>query len=213
MRGSNKMPAMETASCLLEHRVLHCQPRSLTNMTVYTLKLPFQMDSLASDAISNNELVPNTLPSTPTVSLTPSNTNTYSGADLTCAVTGPSTDIDGDTVRYHYEWYNPGGGLESDTYTSTSTTDVYLGNNVDKVGTWTCRVTPDDDGAGASATDTTTVLGLESCLDYNNAGITIDGVYTLYIGGVEIEAYCDMNTDGGGWTLFAVTGSANCAKT
>ena len=163
-------------------------------------------------ATSSTLLIPNTLPSAPTVSLTPSSSNTYTGADLTCAVTVPSTDIDGDTIEYHYEWYNPGGGLESETY-STSTTDIYLGSNVDQVGTWTCQVTPmDSDGAGVSGSDTTSILGLESCLDYNNAGLTNDGVYTLYIGGVEVNAYCDMNTDGGGWTLFAITGSSNCAE-
>ena len=170
-------------------------------------------DGIASDsAISSTLLVPNTLPSTPTVSLTPSNTNTYSGADLTCAVTGPSTDIDGDTVEYHYEWYNPGGGLESETYT-TSTTDIYLGQQC-RQG-WYVDLSGHPNGRRWCRSiweRYTTVLGLESCLDYNNAGVTIDGVYTLYIGGVQVDAYCDMNTDGGGWTLFAVTGSANCAE-
>ena len=72
---------------------------------------------------------------------------------------------------------------------------------------------PLDDGAGASGSDTTSVIGLESCLDYNNAGITIDGVYTLYIDGVQVSAYCDMNTDGVGGPYFMITGSANCVKT
>ena len=88
----------------------------------------------------------------------------------------PSQDIDGDGITYHFEWFNQANGLESETYTS-STTDIYLGSNVDTVGTWTCRVTPEDDDATGCSMDTTSALGLNSCKDYSDAGATQDGLY------------------------------------
>jgi len=52
-----------------------------------------------------------------------------------------------------------------------------------------------------------------SCLDYKNAGQTLDGVYTIDDGnGALIDVYCDLNTEGGGWTLFARTTSSQCAE-
>ena len=39
-----------------------------------------------------------------------------------------------------------------------------------------------------------------SCKDALNNGLKIDGVYTITPSGAPISVYCDMTTDGGGWT-------------
>ncbi|MDM8000978.1 MAG: hypothetical protein QUS33_13580, partial [Dehalococcoidia bacterium] len=74
--------------------------------------------------------------------------------DLVCSITTQSTDADGDTVTYTYQWYRDGemqSGLTADTVSAAET---------GKGQVWRCVVTPSDGTAsGPSGEDEVTVRG------------------------------------------------------
>ncbi|XP_078576495.1 uncharacterized protein LOC144862100 [Branchiostoma floridae x Branchiostoma japonicum] len=43
---------------------------------------------------------------------------------------------------------------------------------------------------------------LEDCAAYHAAGQNTSGVYTLQVSSTSVEAYCDMNSEDGGWTVI-----------
>ena len=79
-------------------------------------------------------LLVNTAPTTPSLSLSPSTAQT--GDNLLVTATG-STDADGDSVNYTYQWYQ-NGSLTTNATMSVNASQTTKGD------VWTARVTPND---------------------------------------------------------------------
>jgi hypothetical protein len=65
------------------------------------------------------------------------------GGDLVCSIDEESTDEDGDTVTYTFDW-DVDGTPFSDTETTLHDGDTVPGDALGADETWTCEVTPDD---------------------------------------------------------------------
>ena len=97
---------------------------------------------------------PNTPPSAPIVGVTPD--SPYTTEDLTCTVTTPSSDTDGDPITYTYQWYKD-ESLEQTTVT-TDLNDTLSSTFTSKGETWKCLVTPNDETVnGLSGQDQVTI--------------------------------------------------------
>ncbi len=154
---------------------------------------------------SSTVTVSDTPPTAPVVEITPADAT--SGDDLTCTVVSPGVDVDGDSISYSFVW-----GVDGSGYTSAvdgTASSLVSGADVGWSETWTCDATASDGTAsGGTGMDSLTTahcpLGSSpdcpatDCTEIMDAGdSTGDGSYLLDRG----TYWCDMTTDGGGWTL------------
>jgi len=101
--------------------------------------------------------ISNTPPTAPVVDVTPDFPLTTD--NLICTVTAESTDVDGDTVTYTYEWYKDDVPQPDETTTATELTDTVSSTLTAKEDVWKCVVTPSDGTAdGPTGEDQVTVV-------------------------------------------------------
>jgi hypothetical protein len=154
----------------------------------------------------------NSIPEAPVVAIDPP--DPAEGDDLVCAVEVAARDADLDSIDYSFSWTRDGAPFTSST-TTTLAGDTVLADHTSAGEIWQCTATPDDgEVEGPAHSDEVTICppGTErdcpaiSCAEVLSAlPSASDGEYWLDPSGAgPFEAYCDMSTDGGGWTLLAV---------
>ncbi|MEC8424340.1 MAG: hypothetical protein VX000_11230, partial [Myxococcota bacterium] len=122
---------------------------------VYVVATPSDSDAVGSSATSSTTTILNTVPTAPTVAISPS--PAFESSDLICEVDTASTDADGDAISYSFSW-TVDGASTSATTTTVWPDDTVLAAETTGGEEWICTATPDDGSAsGATATDTITI--------------------------------------------------------
>jgi hypothetical protein len=157
---------------------------------------------------SDHAVVLNIVPTEPSISLTSLVIPPMAGIDdLTCQVTGVSTDLDGDVVAYIYEWFDNVGALQQTTSNSVSISDTLSGIGV-TLGMWTCQVRAFD-GTDYS-TPTSTQIMVESdwsgVVTFSNCGQTgrtgpSQSQCDLEYLGTELEGIVPLSSGYQTWTV------------
>jgi len=134
-----------------------------------------------------------------------------STSGLICEIVTESTDDDGDAIDTTFTW-DVDGASYTDTETTTWPDDTVPEEALGSDESWTCTATPNDgEEDGPAGTDTYTLecpLGSDAtcpaldCLDLLDARPTAEsGIYWIQPISDIYQTYCNMETDGGGWTL------------
>ena len=132
--------------------------------SIYVKVTPYDGFDLGTTVQSSLITISNTPPTTPSVSISP--TAPFAGVDdLTCTISGLSTDVDGDALTYTFVWRD-GSGSTVQTTNQTSLTNTYPGT-LTSAGTWTCTVTAND-GSDDSIPTTVSVNVSGECTSHSD---------------------------------------------
>ena len=168
---------------------------------VYAVVTPNDGSDNGTSVESDHAFVQNSAPTAPTVSVTSATTPPLEGVDdLTCMITTVSTDPDGDSIDYTFNWYDANGTNAQTLANTTNTVDIFPGTQT-TAGLWECDVTASDgsltsngfadieidaDWAGAlnftNCSQTGRTGPSQSQCDTEYSGSTLDGLVTVSAG-------------------------------
>ncbi len=130
---------------------------------IYVVLSPSDGSTTGIPAITSSVTVQNSAPTTPSIDATDDPIATID--DILCAVTGASTDADGDTITYFFEWEADGLVYPDDFGSAVGpdstflTDDTVPAEDTDLATDWTCSVfAADGTEASSTVTDTSTTL-------------------------------------------------------
>ena len=141
--------------------IVQVSPVSSLNGTFFNRDDQVYVVASVSDGIdsgplvtSNSITIANSPPEAAVVSISPNPADDSN--DLYCNVTTPSTDLDGDSVSYNFQWFL-NGVLTLHTTNTISASETTTGD------TWLCLLTPyDGTDQGGGTSDTITIIQIDS---------------------------------------------------